>query len=131
MTEPAAPGNPLLAAWTTPDRVPPFAAIKPEHFRAAFAQGLGEYGAPGGAIAANPEPPSFGNTIAALELSGKSLAQVDDVFHLLAGAHSNDALLEIEREISPLMARHWNSINTNAALFARVDGLMRQGDRIG
>jgi peptidyl-dipeptidase Dcp len=131
MTEPAAPGNPLLADWTTPDRVPPFDAIKPEHFRAAFAQGLADHEATVAAIAANPEPPSFDNTIAALELSGKSLAQVDDVFHLLAGAHSNDALLEIEREMSPLMARHWNKINTNAGLFRRVDTLMRQAGALG
>jgi peptidyl-dipeptidase Dcp len=131
MTEPTAPGNPLLADWTTADKVPPFDAIKPEHFRAAFAQALADHEAKVAAIAANSEPPSFDNTIAALELSGKSLAQVDDVFGLLAGAHSNDALLEIEREMSPLTARHWNSINTNAALFARVDGLIRQGDRIG
>ncbi len=131
MTEPAAPSNPLLADWTTPDRVPPFDAIKPEHFRAAFAQGLADHEAAVRAIAANPEPPSFDNTIAALELSGKSLAQVDDVFHLLAGAHSNDALLEIEREISPLMARHWNKINTDASLFRRVDTLMRQAGTLG
>src|SRR5580704_12029629 len=126
MTEPTAPGNPLLADWTTPDRVPPFDTIKPEHFRAAFAQGLADHEAAVAAIAANPEPPSFDNTIAALELSGKSLAQVDDVFHLLAGAHSNDPLLEIEREMSPLVARHWNKINTNAGLFRRVETLMRQ-----
>ena len=108
MTEPTAPGNPLLVDWTTPDRVPPFDAIKPEHFRAAYAQALADHDVKIAAIAANPEPPSFDNTIAALELSGKALAQVDDVFHLLAGAHSNEALLEIEREMSPLMARHWN-----------------------
>ena len=131
MTEPAAPGNPLLADWTTPAKVPPFDAIKPEHFRAAFAQGLADHEATVRAIAANPEPPSFDNTIAALELSGKSLAQVDDVFHLLAGAHSNDALLEIEREISPLIARHWNKINTDASLFRRVDTLMRQAGTLG
>ncbi len=131
MTEPTAPGNPLLVDWTTPDRVPPFDAIKPEHFRAAYTQALADHDVKIAAIAANPEPPSFDNTIAALELSDKALAQVNDVFHLLTGAHSNEALLEIEREMSPLMARHWNSINTNAVLFARVDMLMRQGDRIG
>src|SRR5579862_261913 len=131
MTTPAAIGNPLLADWTTPDRVPPFDTIKPEHFRPAFAQALADHNAEIAAIAGDPEPPSFANTIVALELSGKVLAQIEDVFHLLAGAHSNDALLEIEREMSPLMALHRNSINTNAALFARVDTLMRQADQLG
>ena len=64
-------------------------------------------------------------------LSGRALARVGDVFHLLTGAHTNDALLEIEREISPQMARHWNKINTNAALFGRVDTLMRGMDKLG
>src|SRR5579862_5163224 len=131
MTTPAAIGNPLLADWTTPDRVPPFDTIKPEHFRPAFAQALADHNAEIAAIASDPEPPSFANTIVALELSGKVLAQIEDVFHLLAGAHSNDALLEIEREMSPLMALHRNSINTNAALFARVDTLMRGVDALG
>ncbi len=115
---PDAPGNPLLADWTTPDEAPPFDRIKPEHFRAAYARALADHEAEIAAITADPAPPSFDNTIAALELAGRALARVGDVFHLLTGAHSNDALLEIEREISPQMARHWNKINTNAALFA-------------
>ena len=82
------------------------------------------------AIAANPEPPTFDNTIAAMERSGRALDRVGNVFHLLAGAHTNDALLEIEREISPKLARHWNAINTNAALFARIDTLMRDAGKL-
>ncbi len=127
----AALDNPLLADWTTPDEAPPFDRIKPEHFRAAYARALADHEAEIAAITADPAPPSFDNTIAALELAGRALARVGDVFHLLTGAHSNDALLEIEREISPQMARHWNKINTNAALFGRVDTLMRGIDKLG
>jgi peptidyl-dipeptidase Dcp len=126
MTSPAASatsGNPLLADWTTPDDVPPFDLIKPEDFRPAYARALAEHDAEIAAIKADPAPPDFANTIDALELSGKTLARVGDVFHLLTGAHSNDALLEIERELSPQLARHWNKINTDAALFAKVDAL--------
>src|SRR5208282_4486381 len=118
--------NPFFADWTTPDAVPPFDRIKPEHFRPAYARAIAEHEAEIAAIAANAEPPRFENTIAAMELSGRALSRVSDVFHLLAGAHTNDALLEIEREIAPQIARHWNKINTNAALFSRVDALMRQ-----
>jgi peptidyl-dipeptidase Dcp len=134
MTSSAAPatsGNPLLADWTTPDEVPPFDLIKTEHFRPAYARALAEHETEIAAIKADAAPPSFANTIDALELSGRTLAQVSDVFHLLTGAHSNDALLEIEREISPQMARHWNKINTDAALFARVDALMQKVDTLG
>src|ERR1700720_1319837 len=128
---PDTPDNPLLEDWTTPDEVPPFDRIKPEQFREAYARALAAHEAEIAAITADPAPPSFDNTIAALELAGRTLARVGDVFHLLTGAHSNDALLEIEREISPQMARHWNKINTNAALFARVDALMRDIDTLG
>src|SRR6202051_5151458 len=123
--------TPLLADWTTPDEAPPFDRIKPAHFRQAYARALADHEAEIAAITGDPAPPSFDNTIAALELAGRSLARVGDVFHLLNGAHSNDALLEIDREISPQMARHWNKINTNAALFGRVDTLMRGIDRLG
>jgi peptidyl-dipeptidase Dcp len=56
---------------------------------------------------------------------------VENVFHLLAGAHSNDALLDIEREMAPRIAGHWNKVHTNAALFGRIDALVSQGDALG
>ena len=105
MTSDALPDNPFFADWTTPDGVPPFDAIKPEHFRPAYARAIAEHDAEIAAIAADPAPPSFANTIAALETSGRALTRISNVFHVLAGAHSNDALLEIEREIAPQMAR--------------------------
>ena len=82
------------------------------------------------AIAGRPEPPDFANTIAALELSGRALGRVEQVFHLLAGAHSNDALLEIERELAPQVASHWHKFHTNAELFRRIDTLMRQSETL-
>ena len=125
MTSDALPDNPFFADWTTPDGVPPFDAIKPEHFRPAYARAIAEHDAEIAAIAADPAPPGFANTIAALETSGRALTRISNVFHVLAGAHSNDALLEIEREIAPQMARHWNKIHSSSALFGRIDALMR------
>ncbi len=120
--------NPLLEDWTVSDGVPPFSRIKPEHFLPAYARALDEHAAEVAAIAAAPESPTFANTIAALELSGRSLERIDNVFHLLAGAHTNDALLEVERMIAPQIARHWNQIHTNAALFRRIDAVTRSAD---
>jgi len=117
--------NPFFAPWTTPHEVPPFDRITPEHFRPGYARAFADHEAEIAAITAAPEPPSFDNTIGALELSGRALARVEYVFHLLVGAHSNDALLEIEREIAPQIARHWNKIHTDAALFQRIEALMR------
>ncbi len=127
----SAPPNPLMEDWGTPDSVPPFDRIRPEHFRPAFARALAAHEAEIGSIEANPEPPSFANTIEALELSGRALERVNNVFHVLAGADTNDALLALEREMSPQLARHWNKINTSAVLFRRVDALMRSADTSG
>ena len=93
--------NPLLGAWTGPFETPPFAAIRPEHFRPAFDRAMEENMAEIEEIAGNTEAASFANTIAALERSGRALTQVSAVFHALAGAHTNDAILALEREMSP------------------------------
>ena len=125
------PENPFFAAWTTPDGVPPFERIEPEHFRQAYERALAEHEAEIAAIAADPVPPSFNNTIAAMETSGRALTRVSNVFHVLVGAHSNDALLAFEREIAPQIARHWNKIHTNAALFRRIDALAKEVETLG
>ena len=130
-TEIPGAANPFFEAWTTPEGVPPFDRIAPGHFREAYARALAEHDAEIAAIAGNTAPPSFDNTIAALELSGRALERVGNAFHLLAGAHTNDALLEIERELSPQIARHWNKIHTDAALFRRIDTLMQEAERLG
>ncbi|HET8919124.1 MAG TPA: M3 family metallopeptidase [Xanthobacteraceae bacterium] len=127
-----APGdNPLLEDWTASGEVPPFPRIRAEHFLPAYAQALAEHAAEIAAIAAEPAPPTFANTIAALELSGRTLERVDNVFSLLAGADTNDALQEIERVMAPLIARHWNQIHTNAALFRRIDAVTATTEHIG
>jgi peptidyl-dipeptidase Dcp len=131
MTDSNSSDNPLLAPWTTREGIPPFAKIGPEHFRPAYAQAFAEHDAEIAAIAGRTDPPDFGNTIGALELSGRALERIEHVFHLLVGADSNDALLAIEREISPQIAGHWNRIRTDAALFGRIDALMRQADTLG
>jgi len=123
--------NPLLADWSAAFGVPPFGAIKPEHFEPAFARAFAEHEAEIKTIAENPAPPSFENTIAALESSGRALARVSDVFHVLAGADTNDALLAIERELSPRMAKHWNAIRMNPALFGRIEALFQGHDKLG
>jgi peptidyl-dipeptidase Dcp len=112
--------NPLLKAWQTPLETPPFAEIKPEHFLPAFEQAFADHVAEIAAIEHDPATPDFANTITALERSGKLLSRVAAVFYDLVGAHSNPALLEIDKEVSLRMARHWNPIMMNAVLFGRI-----------
>lgn len=122
--------NPFFESWTTPFQTPPFGRIRPEHFRPAYDRALSEHRREIQAIASSDTPASFENTIVALERSGRLLIRVELVFSQLAGAHTNDALQEIEREMAPLLARHWNEIYLNAALFARIDQLYEQRDRL-
>jgi peptidyl-dipeptidase Dcp len=118
-----APDNPLLKAWQTPHETPPFADIAPEHFLPAFERAFADHSAEIVAIEHDPAAPDFANTITALERSGKLLSKVSAVFYDLVSAHSNPALLEIDKEVSLRMARHWNPIMMNAVLFGRIAAL--------
>jgi len=115
--------NPLLEAWTGPFEIPPFAAIKPEHFSPALDVALQQARAEIAAIAANPEPPSFENTILAFERSGETLSRVSSAFFNLSSADTNDILQAVEREIAPLLSRYRSEIYLNEALFARIKAL--------
>ncbi len=100
---------------------PPFNRIVPEHFRPAYDRALAEHAAEIDAIASNAEPATFENTIIALEDSGQLLRKVEAVFGNLAASHTNDALQEIERDLAPILARHWNEIFLNTKLFGRIE----------
>jgi len=115
-----AQANPLLTAWRTPFETPPFAEIAPEHFLPAFEQAFADHSAEIAAITHDPATPDFANTVTALERAGKLLSKVSSVFYDLVLAHSNPALLEIDKEVSLRMARHWNPIMMNAVLFGRI-----------
>src|SRR5689334_16406112 len=123
--------NPLLADWTAPLGVPPLAAIKPEHFPPAFERALAQHRSEIAAIAGGRAEPNFDNTVAALERSGRLLGRVSNVFYVLAGAHTSEAIQAIERDIAPRLARHWNDIHLNAALFSRIDSLHRHAACLG
>ena len=123
--------NPILAIWTHPFEAPPFAEIAPEAFRGAFDQALAAHDREIDAIAVEPALPAFDNTIVALERSGRGLRRVASLFWALAGAHTNDTLLAIEREISPRLAAHSNKIRLNPALFRRIDALWRGHETLG
>jgi peptidyl-dipeptidase Dcp len=118
--------NPLLEDWTGPFGMPPFQRINPQHFLPAFRRAFVQHISEVAAITAQKPPPTFANTIAALERSGHLLARVSNIFHLLASAHTNDAILAIERELAPLETKHWDTIRMDPALFGRVDSLYRR-----
>ncbi len=131
MTLPTIEQNPLLEPWTGPFEAPPFERIEPLHFRPAFDAAIARARAEIDAIAANPQPPTFSNTIEALERSGKARDKVAGVFFNLAGAASNDEIEAIEREIAPVLSRHRSETYLNDALFKRIDALKERQDALG
>jgi len=126
MSPTAASDNPLLADWTGEFGLPRFAAVKPEQFRPAFDAVLAAHRAEIDAIAADQAAPSFDNTIVALERSGRAFERVSNLFFVLAGADTNDAIEAVEREVSPLLARHSSATYLNRALFARIADLYQR-----
>lgn len=116
--------NALLADWNTPFGLPPFAAIATEDFAPAFETAIAEARANTAAIAGDPEPPTFANTIEALERAQRRLDQVASVFYGLAGAHTNEAIEALQRALSPQFAALHAETTMNAPLFARIDALM-------
>src|SRR2546430_3125919 len=128
---PEAGENPLLRPWQTPFETPPFAEIEPEHFLPAFEQAFVDHAAEVAAITHDPSAPDFANTVTALERSGKLLSRVAAVFYDLVSAHSNPAILEIDKEVSLRMARHWNPIMMNAVLFGRIAMLHEKRAKLG
>jgi len=120
--------NPLLTPWDTPFGLPPFAAITDADFGQAFDAALTEARANIVAIAADPAPADFANTIAAMELAEGTLDRVAGVFYNLSGADSTDAREALQRDLAPRMSAFASEVTNNKALFARVEAVWEARD---
>jgi peptidyl-dipeptidase Dcp len=105
---------------TLPYALPPFDAIRTEHLRPAFEQGMAAHRAEVEAIVTAPEEPTFENTLVALERAGQLLQRVEMVFSTITSADSTDELRDLEAELSPLLAAHRDAIVLDGRLYARV-----------
>ena len=122
--------NPLLAEWHTEFKVPPFDLIESGHYLPAFREAMEMEQAEIDAIVDNPDPPTFENTIEALESSGKMLTRVSRVFGAVNGAHTNDTLQETARTLAPERAAHSTDIILNADLWERVRAVWDQREEL-
>ena len=123
--------NPLMSKSTLQYEAPDFSAIKDEHYLSAFEEGMKQHMAEVIAIADNPAPATFENTLVALEKSGELLTRVSRVFYNLAGSDSNEQRREIQKELAPKMAAHSDNINLNPKLFARIKALYEKRNELG
>ena len=123
--------NPLLQASTLPLGVPRFDVITSADFPAAFDQGMREELADVDRIADAAEPPTFANTIEALERSGRLLRRTQRTFAVLLSAHSDQALQQVDAEYSPTLAAQRDAIDLNPRLFARVKSIYDRRQSLG
>jgi peptidyl-dipeptidase Dcp len=123
--------NPFAKVSTLPFHYPAFDKIKDEHFLPAYAAGMREQLREIDGIANNPKPATFDNTILAMERSGQLLTRVGTTFSSLQGANTNDTLDAIDREMSPKLAAHNDTIFLNAKLYARVKSLYDKRASLG
>ena len=121
--------NPLLQPWDTPHGLPPFDRVRPEHFIPAFGVAMRAHADEIRTIAQGAEPPSFENTIAALDRSGGALTRIELLFSNLTASETSPALQDVERKMAPRLAAHHNAVYLDAALFARIASVL--GRRTG
>jgi peptidyl-dipeptidase Dcp len=126
----ASAGSALLAPWTGPyGGVPPFDRVHVEDFRPALEAGMKEQLAEIASIADQSAAPTFDNTIAALERSGRALTRATTLFSIYAATLSDDAVQSVEREVSPLLAAHSDAITQNSRLYARISSVYENREK--
>ena len=123
--------NPLLQDWTAPHGLPPFADIRPEHFAPAFEAAMQQHRDELRAIATESAAPSFDNTLAAFDRSGRLLGRIATVFYNLTASETSAELQAVQRAMAAPLAAHNSAIYMDMALFARVDALHRDRAALG
>ena len=120
--------NPFAQPSTLPYELPPFDHISEDHFRPAFRGGMAHHEQELDAIATNPEPPTWENTIEALERSGAELRRVSAVFFNLLGTDATEELEAIAAEIAPQLAAHTDKLYLNEQLYGRITAVTPPND---
>ncbi|MGC7096444.1 M3 family metallopeptidase [Amycolatopsis lurida] len=124
------PDNPFARPSELPYRLPPFDRITGAHYRPAFEAGIAEQVEQVRAIADNPEPPTFDNTVVALERSGELLGRVSMVFFNLTSSDTTPELQQLQAEIAPKLSAHRDAIFLDKKLYARVTELYEKRDSL-
>lgn len=117
-------GNPLLQKWAGPySGIPPFDKIEITHFKPAMEAAMAKQLVEVEKIAGNPQPPTFENTLAALEKAGKTFNRVQTVYGIWSSTMNSKDFQTVEKELAPKLAAHQDKITQNAALFRRIEAI--------
>jgi peptidyl-dipeptidase Dcp len=123
--------GPFTLESPLPYHLPPFDKIRESDYRPALETGMAEHAKEAAAIAHNPAPPTFENTIVALERSGQMLSRVAAVFFELTSSNTSDELDKIQTEMAPKLSQHHDAIFLDADLFARIHKLFEERAKLG
>lgn len=123
--------NPLLTESNAPFGAPQFDKIRNEHYLPAFESAIAEARAEIDAIVANPDAPTFANTIEAMEYAGATLERVSGIFFNLMEADTDEQMQEIAETVSPMLTEYSTYVSLNAPLFERVKAVYLEKDNLG
>lgn len=122
--------NPLTQKWTGPyGGLPAFDKVKVADFKPALEAAMAKNLAEIDAITGNKAAPTFDNTIAALEDSGRTLGDVQTYYNIWSGNMSSPEFQAVEAEMDPKLSAHNDKITQNAALFARIEKVYTSPDK--
>ena len=122
--------SPMLDEWAGPfGGVPPWNLVRTEEFQSAFAAAIAQASVDIDAIANNPQPPTFDNTIVAMENAGRMLDRVETLFWVHASNLNLGPIPDIERAVAPKLSEHEDSVYQNTKLFSRIEAIY-QGDEM-
>src|SRR5271163_4645593 len=124
------PANPFYAPSALPFHAPPFDKIKDSDYQPAIEAGMAEQLKEIRAIADNPAPPTFENTLVAMEKTGDLFRRASAAFDAVTGANTNPALQKAEEDLAPRLAAHSDAIYLNSRLFARVQAVYDQRESL-
>jgi peptidyl-dipeptidase Dcp len=123
--------NPLLQKWSTPYETPPFNLILTSHFFHAVEAAIESAKKEIKEITDNPVPPTFENTIEALESTGESLGRISSILFNLNSAETSKELQAVAQEVAPLLTRFSNDITLDRKLFERINKIFENKEISG
>lgn len=122
--------NPFLHTYHTPHQTTPFNLIQLSDYEPAIREGMRIEDEEIKAITDNPEPPTFNNTVLALERAGQLLDRVTTVLFNLMSAETCDEMEAIAEKMMPELSEHSNNISLNEKLFERIKGVYTQRESL-
>ncbi|HQU81868.1 MAG TPA: M3 family metallopeptidase [Pyrinomonadaceae bacterium] len=126
----AAETNPLIAEWSGPyGGIPPFDKVKVSDFKPALEKAMAENLAEIDRITKTTAPPTFENTIAELERSGRMLDRISTIYGIWGGNMSTPEMQEVESEMDVTLAGFYDKITQNEALFKRIEAVYNSPDK--